>query len=191
MDRKKLIWEVLEKGAEQRLKMKDIWEEVSKSAEIIVSAYRNGGKVLIFGNGGSAADSQHIAAELVGRYKKDRPPLPAIALHTNTSTLTAVANDYEYDAVFERQVEAFGKKGDVAIGISTSGNSESIIRALKKAKSLGLKTIALTGGTGGKMAQEKWDSTVIVPADSTPRIQELHITFGHIIAEIVENEIFG
>jgi len=159
-------------------------ENIEKAAKAIIASLKSGGKVLIFGNGGSAADSQHIAAELVGRFRKERKPLAAIALTTNTSTLTAIANDYGYEAVFSRQVEALAKRGDVALGISTSGNSPNVIEAVKKAKALGLVTIGLSGD-GGKL-KAACDILIAVPSKDTPRIQEAHIMIGHIICELVE-----
>ena len=161
--------------------------EIEYMVNLITTAYKAGGKVILFGNGGSAADAQHIAAELVGRFKLDRRPLPAIALTTNTSTLTAVANDCGYEAVFSRQIEALVKKKDVVIGISTSGNSPNVIEAIIMAKLKGAKTIGLTGCNGGKLA-EVADLVLAVPSDSTPRIQEAHITIGHIVCELVERE---
>ncbi len=161
-------------------------EEVIKK---IVEVYKNNKKLLCCGNGGSAADAQHMAAELIGRFKKERKPLNAIALTTNTSVLTAVANDYSYDLVFSKQVEAYGEKGDVFFGISTSGNAESVVKATQKAKEMGLLTIGLTGQNGGKL-KNYVDYCICAPSDYTPRIQELHITIIHIICELVEEEIF-
>jgi D-sedoheptulose 7-phosphate isomerase len=152
--------------------------------------YRNGKKILLAGNGGSAADAQHIAAELVGRYGFDRPSIPSIALTTDTSSLTAIGNDYGYDKVFSRQLEGLGSKGDLFIGISTSGNSENIINAFKSAKEKSIATLALVGRGGGKMAQMA-DYSITVPSDSTPRIQESHILIGHILCDIIEKELFG
>jgi D-sedoheptulose 7-phosphate isomerase len=162
---------------------------IEKAAQEIIGCLKAGGKLLIFGNGGSAADSQHIAAELVGRFKMDRKALSAIALTTDTSTLTAIANDYGYDAVFSRQVEALGAEGDVALGISTSGNSKNVIDALNKARSMGLRTIALTGDDGGK-AKTVADISINVPSRDTPRIQESHIMIGHILCDLIENGVF-
>ena len=163
-------------------------DEIASMVKLIITAYKIGGKVVLFGNGGSAADAQHLAGELVGQFKLKRQALPAIALTTNTSVLTAVANDYGYDAVFSRQVEALVNEKDVVIGISTSGNSPNVIEAIKLAKTKGAKTIGLTGGNGGKLA-EVADLALIVPSDSTPRIQEAHITIGHIVCELVEKEL--
>ncbi len=149
---------------------------------------RAGKKILIFGNGGSAADAQHIAAELVGRYKSERRGLPAIALTTDTSALTAIANDFGYKRVFERQVEALANEGDLLIGLSTSGNSANVNRALKLGRELGCKTIGLSGRDGGKM-NGLCDLNIIVPSDDTPRIQEMHIMIGHILCQAVDSTI--
>lgn len=149
-----------------------------------------GRRVYIFGNGGSAADAQHIAAELAGRYLRERPGLPCIALTTNTSTLTAIGNDYSYDAVFSRQLEGLACRGDVVIGISTSGNSGNVIRALEYAKSKGTRTVALTGRSGGKLKAIA-DYCLCVPSEATPRIQEVHILLGHILCEIAEEPYVG
>lgn len=164
--------------------------EIADIANLIITAYRAGGKVILFGNGGSAADAQHIAGELVGQFALKRQAFPAIALTTNTSILTAVANDYGYEAVFSRQIEALANEKDVVIGISTSGNSPNVIEAIKVAKMKGAKTIGLSGGSGGKLA-EVADLVLVVPSDSTPRIQEAHITIGHIVCELVERELSG
>lgn len=157
--------------------------------EIIVSAFRNGNKVLFCGNGGSAADAQHLAAEFSGRFYYDRPPLKSEALHTNASYMTAVANDYSYDVVYSRLVKAIGEKGDVIVGISTSGNSKNIILALEQAKENGMTTISFTGDGGGLM-KEKSDYLLAIPSKDTPRIQECHIMIGHIICELVESKLF-
>lgn len=161
-------------------------ETVSLVGKEIASALGRGNKVLFFGNGGSAADAQHLAAELTGRYLKERPSLAGMALTTNTSSLTAIGNDYSYDLVFARQLEGLGAKGDVAVGITTSGNSENVIRAMAVAKAKGLITVGLTGGTGGKLCTVV-DYCLCVPSTDTPRIQESHILTGHIICEIVES----
>ena len=158
-------------------------------ADQLIQALRNGNKVLLFGNGGSAADAQHIAAELSGKYTRHRDPLPAIALTTNTSSLTAIANDYGYEAVFARQLQALVAEGDIVIGISTSGSSPNVLLAMEEAKRRGAITIALTG-QGGKL-KELADYVLSVPSTKTPRIQEAHITIGHIICHLVEEEIFG
>lgn len=165
-------------------------EKIQQSIDIIVNTYKNNGKVLFCGNGGSAADAQHLAAELSGRFYFDRKPLNAEALHVNTSYLTAVANDYSYDVIFERMIEGCGRKGDVLVGISTSGNSVNICKAMQKAKEKGMITIAMTGMTGGKM-KDLADVLLNVPSLDTPRIQESHIMIGHIICEKVERELFA
>jgi D-sedoheptulose 7-phosphate isomerase len=157
-------------------------------SKAIISAYQSDKKLLIFGNGGSAADAQHMAAELVGRFKKERQAFPAIALNTNTSILTAIANDYSYDYVFARQIEALAQKDDIVIGISTSGQAKNIISALKKAREKGAFTVALTG-TKGNNLKELADICLMVQSDDTPRIQEAHITIIHIICKLVEDEL--
>ncbi len=159
--------------------------EILGIAEVIIDSLKKNGKVILFGNGGSASDSQHIAAELVGRFKKDRNALAAIALTTNTSILTSLANDYGYDIVFAKQVEALGQKNDVAIGISTSGKAKNVACAIRQAKKMGIKTIALTGGDGGEVGKLA-DISLLVPSSVTARIQEAHITIGHIICELIE-----
>lgn len=160
---------------------------IEKISKAIVESLRKGGKVLVFGNGGSAADSQHMAAELVGRFKKERKALAAIALTTNTSTITALSNDYDYDVSFKKQVEAFGKKGDVAVGISTSGMAKNVIEALKEAKGAGCLTVALTGKGGGEISKIA-DLSLVVKSDNTARIQEAHILIIHILCELIEDE---
>ena len=155
----------------------------------LVQALQNGRKVLLFGNGGSAADAQHLAAEFVNRFLYDRPALPAIALTTDSSVLTSISNDYAYTRVFSRQIEALGKSGDVAIGISTSGNSPNVLLGLQAARDRGLYTIAFSGGDGGKIKAAA-DVCLTVPVRETPRIQEVHITIGHAICELVEEALF-
>jgi len=162
---------------------------IEKAASAMVKSLKSGGKVLVFGNGGSAADSQHIVAELVGRFKKERRALAAIALTTNTSVLTAIGNDYGYDVTFSRQVEALGKSGDVALGISTSGNSKNVIEAIRCAKKLGLSTIGLLGGDGGKLKAE-CGIAIVVGSKDTPRVQESHSLIGHILCELIEDGLF-
>ena len=164
-------------------------DNIEKAARLIIGSLKNGGKVILFGNGGSAADSQHMAAELIGRFKKERRAIAAIALTTNTSILTAIANDYGYDVVFSRQIEALGKAGDVAIGLSTSGGSKNVVAAIEKARSMGLKAIGLTGAGGGAM-KDICDVLITVGSKNTPRIQESHVLIGHIICELVESEMF-
>jgi D-sedoheptulose 7-phosphate isomerase len=162
---------------------------VAKVSEILVSTVKQENKVLLFGNGGSAADAQHIAAELVGRFASDQPALPALALSVNTSCVTTIGNDYGFDQVFSRQIEALARPGDVAVGISTSGNSANVVRAMSAARKMGLRTIALTGRTGG-MLRNTVDHCICIPSNESPRIQECHILIGHIISELVEGEIF-
>ncbi|WP_025209028.1 D-sedoheptulose 7-phosphate isomerase [Hippea sp. KM1] len=172
LDNEKLINEILEIG------------------NLLIETYKKGNKLLIAGNGGSAADAQHIAGELVSKFYFDRPALPAIALTTDTSIITAIGNDYGYEYLFSRQIEANGVKGDVFLGISTSGNSKNIIEGLKTAKEKGLITIGLTGESGGKM-KELCDYCICVPSSETPRIQEAHILIGHILCSVIEEAIFG
>lgn len=159
---------------------------VEKASLIAIETLKNGNKILLCGNGGSAADAQHIAAELTGRYKSERKGLPGIALTTDTSALTAIANDYGYERVFDRQVEALANKGDLLIGISTSGNSPNILAALKTAKELGCQTIGLSGRDGGLM-NEACDLNIVIPSDDTPRIQEMHILVGHTICQAIDD----
>jgi D-sedoheptulose 7-phosphate isomerase len=165
-------------------------EVIARIAEVIVGAYRQGNKVLWFGNGGSAADAQHLACELVSRFYLERKALASIALTTNTSELTAIANDYDFDQVFARQVEALVNPGDIVIGISTSGNSQNVIEGIKEAKHLGAITVAFTGAAGGKL-KGNVDFLLDVPSSVTPHIQESHIMIGHIICYLVEKELFG
>ncbi len=162
---------------------------IENCVDIIVDAFKNGNKVLFCGNGGSAADAQHLAAEFSGRFYTDRDALPAEALHCNTSYITAVGNDYGYDVIYSRIIKGIGNKGDVLIGLSTSGNSENIVKAFEIAKAKGLITIAFTGASGGKLKPIS-DHLINVPSTDTPRIQESHITLGHIICQLVEEEYF-
>jgi len=163
-------------------------EAIEALSNAIIAAVKSGNKILVFGNGGSASDSLHITAELVGRFRKERAALPCIALTSNVSTLTALGNDYSFDSIFERQIEALGKKEDLAIGISTSGKSKNVIRAMQKAKSLDLKTAVLTGEYKGELSRMA-DISINVPSNNTPRIQEAHITIAHIVCEIVEDAL--
>lgn len=165
-------------------------EKIGQAALWTIEAYRNGNKTILAGNGGSAADAQHIAGEFVSKFYFDRPGLPSVAITTDTSILTAIGNDYGYDRLFARQMQAQGIEGDVFIGISTSGNSENIIQALKVCKEKKIKSICLTGNTGGRI-KECCDLCIQVPSTETPRIQEAHILIGHILCCIVEKEIFG
>ena len=155
----------------------------------IAQALEAGNKILLFGNGGSAADAQHIAAEFVNRISMERPPLPAVSLAADSSVLTSISNDYSFSEVFAKQIKALGKVGDIAVGISTSGNSANVIRAFEVAREIGLITVALTGNNGGAMAKSA-DYALIAPSGKTPRIQELHITIGHVICEMVEHLLF-
>jgi D-sedoheptulose 7-phosphate isomerase len=164
-------------------------ESIQKIVTESIVAFRGDKKMLLCGNGGSASDAQHIAAELSGRFYTDRPPLYAEALHVNSSYMTAVANDYGYEATYARMIEAVGRKGDVIIGISTSGNSPNVVKAMRKAKELEMLTIGFTGESGGKM-KEICDIMICVPSDDTPRIQEAHILIGHIICQLIEEEMF-
>ena len=170
------------------LTIETMQEKLEQASLLVVETLKNGNKILLCGNGGSAADAQHIAAELTGRYKTERRGLPGIALTTDTSALTAIGNDYGYDRVFDRQVEALANKGDLLIGISTSGNSINVINALKVAREMGCKTLGLTGRDGGAM-NELCDINLVVPSNDTPRIQEMHILFAHTICQIIDNEL--
>lgn len=172
-----------------QLKLKLDTKQIVSAAQLIIEAYQKGGKILLMGNGGSAADAQHIAAELVGRFKKERKPLPAIALTTDTSILTSIGNDYNFNEVFRRQVEALAQPEDVVIGISTSGNSTNVLLAIEKAKEIGAKTIGLSGNDGGKLLVAS-HLCLVVPSNNTPRIQESHITIGHILCDLVEQRLF-
>ena len=168
--------------------MRSSINQIIQIANCITGCLQKGGKIIFFGNGGSAADCQHLAAEFVGRFKKDRRALAAVALTTDTSILTSLANDYGYEVIFAKQIEALGNKGDVAIGISTSGKAKNVNKAIKKAKELHLKTIGLSGCDGGKLAKLA-DLSLLVPSKITARIQEAHITIGHIICELAEETL--
>jgi D-sedoheptulose 7-phosphate isomerase len=188
---KKKILNISETSREVQKKFIELEKE--KIIEVVLLAKKvifKNGKILIFGNGGSAADAQHLAAELVNRFKKERAPLPAIALTTDTSILTAIANDYDFSQIFSKQILALGKKGDMALGISTSGKSSNVIEALKVAKEIGLYTVGLSGGDGGLM-KEICDYLILVPSFETPRIQEGHLLFLHIFSELLEEIIFS
>jgi D-sedoheptulose 7-phosphate isomerase len=190
---KSYIKEQVKKSFETKQKIYEdvnLLEKIEDVAKMCVDLYKNSRKTLLAGNGGSAADAQHIAAELVGRYGFDRASLPSLALTTDTSNLTAIGNDYGYDYVFSRQLEGMAQEGDLFIGISTSGNSQNLINAFKSAKEKNVTTVALVGKDGGKMAQMA-DIALVVPSDSTPRIQEAHILIGHILCDIIEKEIFA
>jgi D-sedoheptulose 7-phosphate isomerase len=174
---------------ERLLKTANLIATVNRVTEILIDAFKAGNKVLLFGNGGSAADAQHIAAEFVGRFAFDRPALPALALSVNTSCVTAIGNDYGFDQVFSRQIEALARSGDVVIGISTSGQSRNVIAAMSIAKKMGLHTVGLTGSAQQGLV-DAVDHCICVPSTETPRIQECHILIGHIISELVEQTIF-
>lgn len=174
---------------QQLLGDRELIVTVARVSEVLVKTFTQGNKVMLFGNGGSAADSQHIAAEFVGRFAFNRPALPALALSVNTSCLTAIGNDYGFDQAFARQIEALGRPGDMAIGISTSGNSPNVLLGLETAKKMGITAVALAGCTGGKMKTIA-DYCLCAPSNETPRIQECHILIGHIISELAEETIF-
>lgn len=171
------------KVALQTIKLID--ESIETSAKICIETLKNGGKIILFGNGGSAADAQHIAAELVGRYKTERKGLAAIALTTDSSVITSISNDYGYERIFDRQIESLANEGDTVIGISTSGNSENVINGIKLAKNLRCKTIGLTGDGGGKL-NFFCDVNIVIPSKNTPRIQEMHILIGHAICHQID-----
>jgi D-sedoheptulose 7-phosphate isomerase len=185
-----VISELKENARIANLMAERLADEIVEAANLITDAYRRGGKLLLIGNGGSAADAQHIAAELVGRLRRQRIGLAALALTTNTSVLTALANDYDYENVFSAQIEALAGSHDVLVAITTSGTSANILRAVAAAKAAGLKVIGLTGESGGKLVAAA-DLTIKVPSDDTARIQESHITIGHIICHLVEEEMRG
>ena len=163
---------------------------IEKIADVCTDALRQGHKIIFCGNGGSAAQSQHLAAELVGRYKMNRPAMNSISLTVDTSNLTAIGNDYGYDVVFSRQLEGVGKNGDILIGLSTSGNSANVVLAFEQAHKTGIKTVALVGRKGGKM-KDMADYTIAVPADTSAHIQEMHIAVGHLICDLIERNIYG
>ena len=170
--------------------LRDNLDILMKAIDAIVAAFRSGNKLLLFGNGGSAADSQHIAAEFVNRFRIERPPLPAIALTTDSSALTSIANDYDYSQVFAKQIRALGKAGDAALAISTSGNAANVLAAIAACKKLGITTIGLTGGSGGKMAGSVDHLLCVSEGKDTARIQETHILIGHVICELVDAQLF-
>jgi len=190
VDARSLFREVLDAHKALFLKLSEIADKVSSAAAYMKKALMNGNKLLLCGNGGSASDAQHFVAELVGRFERERRALPAVALTTDSSVLTALSNDYGYDTIFSRQVEALGKPGDVLLGISTSGNSRNVILAVESAKGIGMKTIGLLGSGGGELAKLV-DIPVIVPHNVTARIQEAHIFILHFWAACIEEELFG
>jgi D-sedoheptulose 7-phosphate isomerase len=169
--------------------LKENLPRLLEAVNLVSHAFEAGNKLFFFGNGGSAADAQHLAAEFVNRYVMDRPPLPAIALTTDTSILTSVSNDFAFNEVFAKQLRALGKEGDIAIGLSTSGTSPNVIKAFEVAKEMGMKTVAFTGNDGGMLGKAA-DIPLVVPSTSTPRIQETHILVGHILCEMVEHQLF-
>ena len=188
-DTQDLIERSLAESAELKLRVaKELRNDIAGAAKLIGDAFLAGGKLLLCGNGGSAADAQHIAGEFVGRFKIERAALPAIALHVNTSVLTAVANDYGFDTVFARQVEALGAEGDVVVGISTSGSSENVVRAMEAARRVGCKAVAMVGANPGRVGSLA-DITIAIPSTDTPRIQESHIAVAHVICDIVERRV--
>ena len=187
---KEIVEKAISESIELKEKLKEFSNRIYEVATVISEAIRDGKKVIIFGNGGSAADSQHFATELVCRFEKTRPGIKAIALNTNSSLITATGNDFGFEEIFSRQVEVLGEKGDIAIGITTSGNSENIIRAIDRAKEKGLITVALSGRDGGRM-KGRADYEIIVPGKRTSRIQEAHILIIHILCEIIEKIIFN
>lgn len=175
---------------QQMLEDESLQKTIQSAINLMLDTLQNRGSVYFCGNGGSAADAQHLAAELSGRFYFDRQPLSSDALHCNTSFLTAVANDYSYDEIYARLISGIGRKNDVLVGLSTSGSSKNIVRAFQRCKELGIQTVALTGASGGVM-KDIADVTICVPSTDTPRIQESHITIGHIICEVIEAEMFG
>ncbi len=188
-DFKKTIVAQLKEASETMTATQKLAPELDAIAQALLKCYRNGGKLLTFGNGGSSCDAQNFADELVGRYRRNRPPLSALALTVNQGDLTSIANDFGYEEVFARQLRAHGRAGDVAVAISTSGNSKNVLKAIAAAKELGLTVVGLTGRTGGKMKAE-CDHAICVPSDSTARIQEVHITVIQIWCGILEDELF-
>jgi len=187
---KEEILKVLKESIRGKESVLDKVDVIEKMIQVIVSAIKDGNKILVFGNGGSAADAQHLVGELVGRFKMERRALSAIALSTNTSTITSIGNDYGFEHIFSRQIEGLAKKGDVCIGISTSGKATNVIAGIKKAKDIGARTLVLTGCDGGGLAKIS-DISLVIASNSTPRIQEAHIAVIHIICEQVEKSIFG
>ena len=186
---KDIILGILEDGiAVKRSCIESHLDDIIKGADMLADCVAAGGKVMLFGNGGSAADAQHLAAEFVNRFQIERPPLAAIALTTDTSILTSIANDYRFDDIFSKQIKALGKKGDIAWGLSTSGNSPNVVKAVQSARKLGMTTIGMTG-RGGELA-ECADLVLAVASDTTARVQESHITLGHILCELLERKLY-
>ena len=190
MDNLQNIRSQLDESSRIKILIKEQYSEaILETAEIMIKSLKSGGKLLMCGNGGSAADSQHFAAELIGRFMREREPLPAIALTTDTSILTAIGNDYSYDDIFKKQVQALGASQDVLIGLSTSGNSKNVLNAFEAAKEKGMTTIGLTGKGGGQIAKES-DYSLVMPTDTSGRIQEAHITIIHIWCDLIESTLF-
>jgi len=188
---KEAIIKAFEDSAQVKIKfVRENADKIIEVVQLIAQAFREGKKVILFGNGGSAMDASHIAAEFVNRFLMERPPLPAIALNTDAAVITSISNDYDFSQVYSKQLSALGHEGDIVIGISTSGNSANVLKAIETAKKNGMKTVVLTGGSGGKMAGMA-DYAFIVPTKVTPRIQETHITLGHTICQMVDEELFG
>lgn len=188
---KETIVKAFEESARIKVQFaRDNADRIVEVVQLIAQAFREGRKVILFGNGGSAMDASHIAAEFMNRFLIERPPLPAVSLNSDTALLTCISNDYDFSQVFSKQLSALGHEGDVVIGISTSGNSPNVIKALEVARKNGMKTVALTGGNGGRLAGLA-DYAFIVPTKATPRIQEAHITLGHTICQLVDEELFG
>ena len=188
---KDAIIHTFEESARIKVKfVKDHADKIVEVVQLIAQAFREGKKVLLFGNGGSACDASHIAAEFVNRFLMERPPLPAIALNTDVAVLTSIGNDYDYSQIFSKQLAALGNEGDVVIALSTSGSSPNVVKAIDVAKKNGMRTIVMTGGSGGKLAPMA-DHSFIVPSKVTARIQETHITLGHAICQMVDEELFG
>jgi len=186
--KKQIKAEIKESIKVKQLVSQKLTDKIETAAKLMIDALADGNKILFMGNGGSAADAQHLAAELIGRYKKERKSYAAIALSTDSSILTCLANDYSFDSVFARQIEGLAKYGDIVFGISTSGNSKNVLNAFKQAKKVGCKTIALLGCDGGKIKKES-DLAIVIPSKDTPRIQESHITIGHILCNLIEQEL--
>lgn len=187
MTNSEIFYENVKSHRETVAKIDILADAVASAGDLIRNTLSNGGRVFFCGNGGSAADAQHLAAELTGRYLKNRAPMAGMALHCDTSALTAIANDFSFDDIYSRQIQAHGRAGDVLIGISTSGNSKNVLNAMTAAHEIGMKTVAMTGLTGGKMA-EIADVLINVPSTFTPRIQEMHILIGHTLCEIAEKD---
>ena len=189
-----ILADIIRQRIEDSIRVKDALREqallIAEVTGTLIDVYKNGNKILFFGNGGSAADAQHLAAEFVGKYYLERRAIPALALNVNTSCLTAIGNDYGYDLTFARQIEALGNPGDAAIGISTSGNSKNVLEGIRAAKKKNIFAVGLTGDGGG-LVKEEAEYCICVPSKDTPRIQEGHILIGHILCELIERELFG